>query len=658
MIRRIWDALQQELSGDRARAHVSEIGNFYRSPGSTGYHAAVDYVADVLRDMGAGYQIEQFPLDGHSEIGGARMPPAWEPCGGSLELVGERREVLIEWDDCASCLPWWCPPTPPGGVELEVIDVGTGTLDEDYVGKDVAGKAVLVHDAAENLAWLDIMDRAERHGAVAVITNYLLFQYSPWRTRETLPDAVQQLRLRPRTGNPWTFSVSHPVFERLLEECRREPTVVRLAIDTKTFEGSSRSVLTTIEGETPESVLLVAHVSAGTKPGANCASGVGLQLELIRSLRTLIRDGVLPRPKRTLHFLFCNEHLGSVALAQSHPELRSSLLVAFSFCSVGHDQGRSKSTIIFSRSPDSLPTFVNEVVESLIDLQPGGLPWAFRAGGGEIPYVRWKVLPYTPWADNSTWSKLGVPAVLFTSLPDRYFHTQLLTVEETDPVVFASTGVVAGTAAFACANAGWPDVGQLMRRVITRSEARMYQVARESYEGLDDTEIPRALDALDYLADRDVRSMRSALRLVVNASREPAEALADQLETGLRDRVVELRAELTGGRSEAFSATPAPSGEVVPLRIAGKLPLHGELGLSHPEVVALAAEMARRDRGIATESMQLLVDELWNLSSGELDLGAITRMIGHEFGFDLDAEHVHRLAQGLARDGFLELVVK
>jgi hypothetical protein len=72
-------------------------------------------------------------------------------------------------------------------------------------------------------------------------------------------------------------------------------------------------------------------------------------------------------------------------------------------------------------------------------------------------------------------------------------------------------------------------------------------------------------------------------------------------------------------------------------------------------MVELVEEMRRRDPTVLLDSLRLFADALWSLSSGQLDLGAIARAIGHEFGFDLAAEHVLRLAQALERDGYLEL---
>ena len=238
------------------------------------------------------------------------------------------------------------------------------------------------------------------------------------------------------------------------------PVRVRLTISARTFESTSRSVLATIPGTSlpEEGVLVVAHVSAATMPGANCASGVALGLEMVQTLTRLIAEGRIEAPRRSLHFLFANEGYGSIELASAEPRFAAGLMAAFAFCSVGHDQGKTKSTLVVGRSLDALPTFIDDLVEALVEMQTHELPWAYRGVRHDIPYVRWKVLPYTPWSDNVTWSKLGVPGLLFMSLPDRYFHTQLLTAAETDPKVFVERRRRDGNGgARTAAGAGWPD---------------------------------------------------------------------------------------------------------------------------------------------------------------------------------------------------------
>src|SRR5262249_31645611 len=397
------------------------------------------------------------------------------------------------------------------------------------------GRAVLVHDSQENSAWRDITERAVRYGASAIITNYLLYQYPPWRTRTGLPEAVQQLRLPPRRDNPWAFTVPQPVFARLRSALRHgaAPTVVRLEISARTFAGSSRSVLATIPAADPsvESLVLISHVSAATMPGANCASGVAMLLELARVISHGVTSGTLPALRRNIHFLFANEGYGSLELAVAEPEPINGAVAAVAVCSVGHDQAQTKSSLIIGRAPDALPTFLNDLVESLTVPARGELPWAYRPGPGNIPYVRWKILPYTPWSDNTTWSSLGIPALLAMSLPDRYFHTQLLTAAKTDPVVFERVAAVLGTAALMTAGAGAAAAATIMRRVAALSQQRMSAHAADAFDDpADEPRLGRAADALIYLTERDAACLRSALHLVPDRDRPAARSMANRLE--------------------------------------------------------------------------------------------------------------------------------
>jgi len=264
-------------------------------------------------------------------------------------------------------------------------------------------------------------------------------------------------------------------------------------------------------------------------------------------------------------------------------------------------------------------------------------------------------LPYTPWSDNTTWSKLGVPGLLFMSLPDRYFHTQLLTVDQTDPVVFVHCGCVTGAAALVAATAGWPEAADIMRLVVACSEARLNQLALVARGSTSPARVIAAIDALEYLFARDLASMRSALRLVPDGSQEPAADLAELLELRLRAKASELAGELLE-LTDPAEAEPSRDGSarLIPRRTSGRLP-HGVPGMSYPEMVDLATEMARHDPTIVVESLQLMADELWNMSAGQLDLVGIARAIGHEFGFQVAPASILRIAQGFERAGYLEL---
>jgi hypothetical protein len=657
------ELLADHLDGTRAQAHVQALAPFYRSPGSSGYDAAVDYVTEILREYGVPFEVRSVELDGKTPVLGDPSPRAWDPRGGRLEVVSPHPETLVRWDDCPSCLPWWCPPTPDEGVTLELVDVGTGERDEDFAERDVAGKAVLVHDARENFAWFDIAARASRFGAKGIVTNYLIYQYEPWRTRSSVPDAVQQLRLSSRSeDNPWTFSIDQPAFERLrsvLTSSEDGRVALRFFVDAETYDGTSRYVVARVgAGEgAGGGVGFFAHVTAATKPGANCASGVGLMLELAGVIKDLGARDLIGSPARPIYFVFGNEGLCCTHWFETADEAQD-LVATMAFCSVGHDQAQTRSSLIMARSPDSLPTFMNDLVECLFEEAPREAGWAYREGSREISLVHWSVLPYTPWSDNATWSKLGVPSLLFMSLPDRYFHTQLLTPEKTDPAVFRRCGQVAGAAALVAATAGWPEAADLIRELARRTAMRVsrlgVQAGRMLREGATE-DAARLLDEIRWILDRDGRAFRSVLDLVGDSAdaRAEAEELIERVDEELRESADRLTASITAAVPSESTASNGGA-RIVPERRTRSIP-HGIPGLDYSGMVAVAHDMAELDAGVGPETLQVLVDELWNLSTGEWSLDEITRILGHEFGLRLRAADVRSLAEGLERAEYIEL---
>jgi hypothetical protein len=647
--------LEDEFSSARASHHVTELGQWFRSPGSSGYHAAIDYVLTVLAESGVRSEEMSFELGGGARVGDEETPLGWEPRAAELHLVRPKAAKVASYEGTTSAIPWWTPPTPAGGVELGLVDVGTGLSDDDYQGRDVRGKAVLVSDSAENFAWLGIVDRAERHGAAAILTDYLLYQFEPWRTRGSLQDAVQQLRLRPKHGNPWAMSLSATAFQQLLAAAAADTgAAVRLEIDSAVFEGTSRSVLATV-GDAPPSerhIIFVAHVTAATKPGANCASGVALLVELAAAIERATGSGRVPRLRRNIHFLFGNEDLASLALAAERPEMVERALGAVSVCSVAHAQGETKSALVLSRSPDALPTYLNDLSAALIDSARGDLTWPYRHGHPELPIVNWQPVPYTPWSDNVTWTRMGVPALLCMSLPDRFFHTQLLTPDKTDRRAFRQAASVLGSAALVSALAARAETEALMRLVASAGIARL---ARTAVEALAATDPPGAdtAERIGYLADRDVADLRSALALLDTADddeRDAATAVATELEAELR---LHADAALRLLGASGPDGDDAGDDDRVPVQ-TDRAP-HGLAGLSHTEALELVARIQRRDPTFKLESLQLLVDELWRLSDGERSIARIAVIVRNEFDFRIAAEDMRTLASALENAGCLRL---
>src|SRR6266853_5913814 len=160
-------ALANELSGETAKRNLEGIARFHRQRGSQGFHAAAELVAERLRAYGLSeVAILQFPADGKSFYGTQRSRPAWDAQVGNLgELWFDPKwceEPAAQHEPTAKdkkrepigpeCSPrertlgsYEAEPvvlaedSESGEATVNLVDVGEGTKESDYAGKQVKG---------------------------------------------------------------------------------------------------------------------------------------------------------------------------------------------------------------------------------------------------------------------------------------------------------------------------------------------------------------------------------------------------------------------------------------------------------------------------------------------------------------------------------------
>ena len=196
--------------------------------------------------------------------------------------------------------------TPVGGTEFEVVYLGSGG-EEDYIGKEVAGKAVLVEvsyaPATPEKAML-----ASEHGAAAMIC-------MNWGKPEK--ELICNRALKAVWGNPTPesfkkipqiagVSVTRKDGEYLRDLClNNEKVVINLDVQSTREWMHLPQPMGIIRGtEEPEKFLLVsAHLDAWC-PGVTCnATGDGTMLEVTRVFGKY-KDQI----KRSIYFLYWNGH--------------------------------------------------------------------------------------------------------------------------------------------------------------------------------------------------------------------------------------------------------------------------------------------------------------------------------------------------------------
>jgi len=540
--------IHKRLSGERAQEITAAITQFYRTPGSAGYHAATNLVTGLLREIGFDdLQVTTYPIDGETVVLGDTMPLAWEPYGATVRLFSPVQGELVNFDDAPTCLCVWSQPTPRGGMVAKVVDVGTGELEADWAGKELSGKIAFIHHTDRRESWKSAAAEALRRGAKGVLTDYFLYPMPPFRTRKQCPDAVQFLRLPNSHGqfDAWGCSLSLSAGQRLRELLKLGTVMVHADIRCRSFKGHGQNVIAAIPGrELPEeSVILMAHTT-GTQPGANCAAGDALLIEIARVLQYLIQTGQVRQPRRSIKFMVVAEGLGTQAYIAEHRDELDSIKTAICLDSVGNHQDKLKSTLMFSRHPDSSPSFINDYFEGVMERVPKDTSWIGRDDGG-MSSVVFTSQPYTPWSDNNRWASFGIPSPLIMSSPSIHFHTQFLTADTMDPLVFHRAGVPTAVALYEIADAGLYEALAIAREVAARSRFRLQIEASRTVQhilslaqvqnGAGDGEAfaQRAVRELHYISQRDGLAVASALNLVPGQPSAEAVQLIEELRTSL-----------------------------------------------------------------------------------------------------------------------------
>lgn len=441
-----------ELSGERAMDYIHKISRFHRirggGPGS-GYNRAVDYVVNELKSFGMGdVRVERFPSDGFTTYLDWDSPVGWRVKSAKLWLVEPEWELLADFSHQAVSL---MPYSNGGSVEAEVVYVEHGTSDKHYEGIDVKGKIVFA--IGGNGALVHRKAVLERKAAGVVVGP------SNRQDRLEFPDLIEMSRLSPtgkeRADMKWGFSLSLRQTNLMKWRFRSKKKVVMKAeVDAELFDGEMPVISAVIKGTRfPEQeIILMGHLDH-YKPGANDnASGSAGLIEIARTYITLIKEGKLQAPLRTIRFLWLPELHGAVAYVSKHTDIGKRGLTGINLDMIGEHYEKCRAYFYSTEAPHSAPGFIDTVVadaahwvDSLEIHSPRGsfIPFNFK----EVGF--WGGSDHTVFCDPT----IGVPSVMLGH-GDIFHHSSHDTPDKCDSTELKRVMAVAAMAAYVTANAG------------------------------------------------------------------------------------------------------------------------------------------------------------------------------------------------------------
>jgi hypothetical protein len=145
---------------------------------------------------------------------------------------------------------------------------------------------------------------------------------------------------------------------------------------------------------------------------------------------------------------------GTQAYIDSHPEftgpgLGGKVLAGLNMDMVGENLELLHSRLQITRTPDSLPTSMDDLVGAMAEMVDRTDVRTPR--GGESTF-NWALTPYSGGSDHMMLIDRKIPAVMFSHSPDYTHHTSEDTPDKVDPVELERCELIATGAAWRLAN--------------------------------------------------------------------------------------------------------------------------------------------------------------------------------------------------------------
>ncbi len=467
-----YTAIAPRVDGRAAMDIVTFMDRYWRLAANPGFNASIDHIDAQLQKAGLTTRIEEF----------APRAKGWDYEIGTVAFA-DSGEVLLsrERDRVSLCINSFA--TVDEGVEAPLVDVGKG---DDYGGKDIKGAVVL---GAVPIAQL-WKDAVVSRGAIGVISTAIAPYIRPDDPKAfTSPDQwdVFQWGSIPydEARKGFGFKAGLRVASRMRERLTSGPVRVRVTIKSTFHDGPSRSLIAEIPGtqQPGERIVMVAHVQ---EPGANDnGSGCGTLAALASAIAAAIRDGVLPRPGRTLTFIWGDEIAGSRQWLSSHPDQAARVQYMFALDMTGEDTSKTGGTFLIEKQPDPSAVWTRpsdphtawgaskakpETLKGTL-LNDLHLAMCLRRARD----VKWivKTNPYEGGSDHSVFGDAGIPSLLNWHFTDRSYHTNLDRPEKTSAAEMVNVGVSVATSAWLLASAGEREALAVVDLIAESAAARL-----------------------------------------------------------------------------------------------------------------------------------------------------------------------------------------
>ena len=452
----VMDEIVGEASGETAWNTIMETGGYNKDRLAPEYGDGTFYEARYILD-----KLQEYGIPG-AEI--VRYPggEVWDGMEGELWEVSPRRQKLASYQDLRAML---ARGSTDADVTAPLVWVGRGTPEElDRAAVD--GAIVVTEGSISGVHQAACVERGAV-GVVSISNGRPFFDplQIPWRGIGSRRGGGEETKfgffIPPREAEV--------LRERLL---RGEEITAHARVRATTRPYDLQDPVAHIPGTDPEAgeIILTAHLFEGyVKQGANDnKSGSAAILEVARVLHTLIDEGRIPRPRRTIRFLWGPEFSGTGPWVRDHKELMEETLANINMDMVGEWLSLNKAHMRLMRTTYGNPHYVNDVMENYyryvgetnnerIQNRSGfyKVPRRIVAPSGADEPFYYKIETHYGASDHEIFNDWGVqvPGIMMIAWPDQWYHTSGDRIDKADPTQLKRVAIIGAAGAYTMASA-------------------------------------------------------------------------------------------------------------------------------------------------------------------------------------------------------------
>jgi aminopeptidase YwaD len=481
----ITDELIGESSGERAMNHIIEMaGYIHDRPASeySGYFFETQYIFDKMKEYGLeGAVVNKYP-------GGK----TWDGIKATLWEVSPGKSKIADYSDLPAVL---ASGSTNADVTAELVWVGDGRQDDiDKAG--VEGKIVVT---SGNISMVHSL--AVARGALGVISFY-----SPRPLQVPIAIPISGIGGGDNQANT-KFGFFLPPREGILLRDRliagKEKIKVHAVVEVQNLDYDLEVPSCIIKGTDPSAGELVfsAHLFEGyVKMGANDdLSGCAAILEIARTLNTLINQGRIERPRRTIRFVWAPEFSGTIPWVVENKEIMKKTFCNINLDMVGLWLSRSQSFLCMHRTTYGNPHYINDIMENYYTFvglgNRAGLAVSGRGGfvkrivsltGSDDPFY-YSIDDHYGASDHEVFNDWGVqvPGIMMITWPDLYYHTSQDIADKCDPTEFKRVCFIGAAAAYTIADADEQMAIKIAGEVAGNASSRIGKQLQRAMDEID-----------------------------------------------------------------------------------------------------------------------------------------------------------------------------